>query len=1516
MVFGFFYPIRSTAAYNGSNDALFEDGLNSEAAKYISSDLNLLDWNNEKIEFDFVVPELTVEETIEPTGEVYHQINLDGTGYLDRAGQPKVPFRTLRILLPSGTDVEGVEIMGGKQHTLQGSYKIEPAQAQVRIGLKGNSKITVDQSVYDSVDPYPAELYSVVGVYEFRGYRILVLNLYPVSYIPKTGKITYSEDMKVRVNLNDCLEANRLFRALETDEERVREKIDNPQLQETYTRGISSRKATYSPTALPPASYNYVIITSEALKNSAGAYTFQDIVASKATMGVAANITTTEYIYSNYAGADNQAKIRNFILDAYATWGIEYVLLGGDGDGANTGGETGTPIIPARGFYDDFSEIDTNIPSDLYYAALDGTWNNDGDSYWGEEGEDDLYAEVYVGRAPVDSEAELSNFVYKTLSHESSADPYLSEALMVGEDLGWTSWGWQYKDEIKNGCDLYGYTTTGIPGDIYNVETLYDNESYSWTKSELIAKMNGGVHVINHLGHAKVENVMKMYNPDVDSSLTNDQYFFAYSQGCYDGAFDNRGTGGTYGTQDCIVEHFVATPHGAFAFIGNSRYGWGDGDSTDGASQHYDREFFDAIYAEDITEIGRANQDSKEDSIGFITTSNPMRWCYYETNLFGDPMATILPKTPDHELKVSLQLPSRPKFGNSYIINATVKNIGANSEVNVELYFYVDGLEVNVSTFPNLAPSSAGTISFTWTPAEYKTFVFRAYSPPIPGEASTKNNDYNQSITIRDVKNYEMTPEYTYTWVDAITGGTQLSLSDDGYSAQSLPFSFSYYDTSYTKIYVSANGWLSFANTKPSTYLNQPYPLAGTTYAYAIAPFWDDLYPSSSSAYVKNGTGYWVMTWINVPHNSGSTVGTFEVVLYETGDIVFNYDYLDYTAGGHTCGLNYGLDTDYYNSYSGLSNATEDFSILFAIPTVPPWNPSISINGGAEHTDSTLVTLKLSVFGAQEMCFRNGTTGEWIAWESYSTTKQVYLGGSTNNTEYTIQVKFQNPYGESAIASDSVLYLIVPPFNPSISVNGGAEITDSTLVTLTLFAVRAQEMCFRNGTVGAWTAWEPYSTSNQVYLAGSVNNTEYMIQVKFQNPYGESAIASDSILYLVYIYYQIWHDDFESGLAKWETPTGLWHMTNTSSAWSNPCHSPTHSMWYGQESSGYYNTSAANSGNLSSTPIDLSSVEEAYLELYHWKQTEWYASYDHTYIYVTTDDNIWNLIYSNYTDVGPWEKLRFDISNYCGNSSFRIRFYFDTVDRLYNSYRGWLVDDVSIKSLLPSTPPWKPSISIDDGAEYTDSTLVTLSLSAVGAQEMCFRNGTTGEWTAWEPYSTSKQVYLASSINNTEYTIQVKCQNIYGESAFASDSILFLVYPPLNPSIRINGGAGSTDSTLVTLTLSAVKAQEMCFRNGTTGEWTAWEPYSTTKQVYLGGSTNNTEYTIQIKFQNIYGESAIASDSILYLIAGGDGDDSGDDDYKQLEIPGFDWIWLVVIVGIITSIIVPAVVIKRQKSRA
>jgi len=155
-------------------------------------------------------------------------------------------------------------------------------------------------------------------------------------------------------------------------------------------------------------------------------------------------------------------------------------------------------------------------------------------------------------------------------------------------------------------------------------------------------------------------------------------------------------------------------------------------------------------------------------------------------------------------------------------------------------------------------------------------------------------------------------------------------------------------------------------------------------------------------------------------------------------------------------------------------------------------------------------------------------------------------------------------------------------------------------------------------------------------------------------------------------------DDFEGGLSQWNSVTGLWHLTDDTSAWPDPYHSPTHSMWFGQEITGNYDTGTRVTGELVTRPIDLSGVSTAYLEFYHWRAGE--MGFDFSYVNITTNGILWTTLYQTDAQIAPWAFQTINLSNYCGNSTVQLSFYFDTQDPINNNYRGWLIDDITIYS--------------------------------------------------------------------------------------------------------------------------------------------------------------------------------------------------------------------------------------------
>ncbi len=90
--------------------------------------------------------------------------------------------------------------------------------------------------------------------------------------------------------------------------------------------------------------------------------------------------------------------------------------------------------------------------------------------------------------------------------------------------------------------------------------------------------------------------------------------------------------------------------------------------------------------------------------------------------------------------------------------------------------------------------------------------------------------------------------------------------------------------------------------------------------------------------------------------------------------------------------------------------------------------------------------------------------------------------------------------------------------------------------------------------------------------------------------------------------------------------------------------------------------------------------------------------------------------------------------------------------------------------------PLAISISINGGADYTNSTSVSLSLSCPGADKMCFKNEGSS-WTICESYSTSKSWTLASGDGEKRVYVRFRDGVKYVSDSY-SDTIILDMTPP------------------------------------------------------------------------------------------------------------------------------------------
>jgi len=556
----------------------------------------------------------------------YSAFHFENTLLSALPGQPVMPYKAINLLLPPGQKAVGIEIFCSDEILLDGSYMIYPQQ-NVQPISKGSSGIfSKDEAVYAQNSIYPNEPKGKLLTTFINGRSIAQSTFTPLRYIPSSGKVSYFRTVRVVITTEKDVQAqtaltnNRLSNS-------IAKLVDNPEANNQYT----SNRASLT------NDYELLIICTSTFSSSFGSYQ-----SDYTKQGIRSKLSTYEFITNSTTGADNQDKIRNYIIQEYQTHGIKYVLLAGDDE-----------LIPHRGLYctvqSGFGYTDQNIPADIYYSALDGNWNTDGDSFWGEPGEDDLLPEVAVARMPFSNQFELDAMLNKT--HKYRFEPVAGEfnrILLAGENLysNPETWGSDYLNLLIGTRSDNGYTTTGIPA-TQTYDSIYDEHS-NWSGQDLMNHLNQGRPVLHHSGHANETYVMKLSNSDITNANfaglngVDHNYTLVYTHGCLCGAFDYN---------DCIAEKMVTINNFAAAFVGNSRYGWFNEGQTEGPSAHLHREFVDAMYTDSLYRIGEAHMESKKATSAWVTAPGQwepgaLRWCFYDCNVLGDPALAIYTDNP------------------------------------------------------------------------------------------------------------------------------------------------------------------------------------------------------------------------------------------------------------------------------------------------------------------------------------------------------------------------------------------------------------------------------------------------------------------------------------------------------------------------------------------------------------------------------------------------------------------------------------------------------------------------------------------------------------------------------------------------------------------------------------------------------------------------------------------------------------------------------------------------------
>ena len=247
------------------------------------------------------------------------------------------------------------------------------------------------------------------------------------------------------------------------------------------------------------------------------------------------------------------------------------------------------------------------------------------------------------------------------------------------------------------------------------------------------------------------------------------------------------------------------------------------------------------------------------------------------------------------------------------------------------------------------------------------------------------------------------------TTTNVVWAGTNTGFPvDDDQQVVPIGFTFSFGGVSYTQVRIISNGALHFGADQAVHQTFNNTSLATGAGDRLILPYWDDLDPSIGGTVTYGVFGAapdrrFAVTWNGVPrYNQFGTSHTFQVVIYESGNILYRYG--NDNANGSSATIGIEEDNVDFTQFSFNTVSVSDAQDIL-------WTPELS--GISRIESDCLSTTQISIiFDAPvtsgivddiaNYAINNGITINSATLVN-STTVQLTTSGFTTGTTYTLQ---------------------------------------------------------------------------------------------------------------------------------------------------------------------------------------------------------------------------------------------------------------------------------------------------------------------------------------------------------------------------------------------------------------------------------------------------------------------------------------------------------------------------------
>jgi len=588
---------------------------------------------------DFRLPSYDMNE-VKVNGESFFRVNSGEYGITNEVGNPMLPQVSFFLLISKSETNPTFSVASQNSDLKNLQWKVYPTQAPWEKNKPLEERpFTINREYYNTNGSIDNPFVKISEPFIVGGAKGVMITVYPFAYNPSQNILKVTNSARININLKSEPALNFL------------PGMANNEL-------FNSMFVNYTP-AKNLGTNNYLIITAPAYQSSLSTF-----VTHKTSMGYNVYVApTTE------TGTTNTA-ILAYIQARYNNTSTkpEFVLLVGD-----------IADIPHWvGIGSD------NPPTDLNYSLLEGS---------------DAFADVAIGRFPVQNATQLTNMITKSIYMENMINGAPKKAIFMASTDNYA-----ITEATHNFCIDSFFT----PGNGYAIRKLYTH-TYSATTTQLIQALDSSklwAIYSGHGGYTSWADGPPLSITQVYALTNNYMYPFVYSFACQTGNF-------AY-SSEAFCESWLRSSKAGVIFWGSSVNSYWDEDDI------LQRRLFRAVFTEELIKNTHAFNRAKwylVQHYGSVTTT--MRRYLEMYNSMGDPSIYLMQNGP----KIShTPLPNTENLTGPYTVNCNVAPDGSN--ITGTKLFWTRGTTFDSVTMTNSSGTNwTANIPGNGTTSTYKYFI-------------------------------------------------------------------------------------------------------------------------------------------------------------------------------------------------------------------------------------------------------------------------------------------------------------------------------------------------------------------------------------------------------------------------------------------------------------------------------------------------------------------------------------------------------------------------------------------------------------------------------------------------------------------------------------------------------------------------------------------------------------------------------------------------------------------------